>query len=361
MSELQEFKCPNCESSITFDSNLQKMKCPYCDAEFAVASLRSYLNDSQEPKQDDMNWGNDSGTWQEDELSGLRAYVCHSCGGEILTGEHTVATSCPFCDNPVVMKELVAGDWRPAAVIPFILDKEAAKTALREHYGGKRFLPKAFKNENHIDEIQGIYVPFWFFDADANTSITYHTTRDECWSDSTYHYTRTKHYRVIRKGTVRFRNVPVDGSSKLDDRLMESIEPFRMEGAVNFETAYLAGYLADKYDVNREYTRVRANARIKTSALKSLRSDLYGYTTSEEVSAVVQMENSRFRYVLCPVWLLNTTWREKKYTFAMNGQTGKLAGDLPEDRISKLLMFLCAFGIAGIACFALCCLLWLMW
>lgn len=360
MAVLQEFKCPNCKGSITFDSDTQKMKCPYCDAHFDVPSLRTWLRDKQESGQDDINWESVSVGWQEGELEGLRVYVCQSCGGEILTDENTVATACPFCDNPVVVKKLVAGDLKPDLVIPFKFDKEAAKAALREHYAGKSLLPGVFKKENHIDEIRGIYVPFWFFDADTHTRCTYHATKVENWSDLVYYYTRTKHYHVVKAGTMQFRNVPVDGSSKLDDRLMESIEPFDVTDAVTFETAYLSGYLADKYDVDTKKSMLRANARIKSSAMDAIQSRLPGFQSAQQESAVVQLNNTRCKYVLCPVWLLHTTWRGNRYTFAMNGQTGKLVGDLPRDYWAMARMFFGVAAMAGAAFFGLCYLVWMM-
>lgn len=123
---------------------------------------------------------------------------------------------------------------------------------MQRHYKGKKLLPKIFKKENHIDEIKGVYVPFWLFDADADADIRYKATRVRTWSDSDYDYTETSYYSIGRSGDIGFDRVPVDGSSKMPDDLMESIEPFKFEDAVDFKTAYLAGYLADKYDVTAE-------------------------------------------------------------------------------------------------------------
>lgn len=357
MAELQEFKCPNCEGAIAFDSTLQKMKCPYCNAEFKASSVQFRSKDDKKEKEDQSR-ENNGGVWQDAELKRLRGYVCQSCGGEILTDENTVATACPYCDNPVVVKSLVAGELRPDLVIPFKLDKEAAKAALRKHYSGKILLPRVFKDENHIDEIKGIYVPFWFFDAHVHARITYQATREERWSDPVCDYIKTKHYQVAKAASMVFRKVPVDGSTKLDDRLMESVEPFDMSEAVDFKTAYLAGYLADKYDVGMEECQLRANARIKSTALETLQDQPKGYKTIELEDIDIQLKESKYRYVLCPVWLLNTTWRGKRYTFAMNGQTGKLVGDLPGDSSAMIRLFLGVGALAGALCFALCYLLW---
>ncbi len=360
MSVLQQYKCPCCDGAIEFDSSLQKMKCPYCDTEFEMETLASYDEQLKSEQADDMNWDTAAGSeWQEGETEDLRVYSCKSCGGEIVGDETTAATSCPFCGNPVVMMGQFAGALKPDYVIPFKYDKKAAVEALKKHYSGKRLLPKVFADQNHIDEVKGVYVPVWLFDADANANIRYKATRVRSWSDSNYRYTETSFYSVIRRGNIGFERVPVDGSSKMDDTLMESIEPFDFSGAVDFQTAYLAGYLADKYDVDSEQSIDRANERIKKSTEDAFASTVQGYATVIPQSSTINLQNGVAKYALYPVWLLNTSWNGNKYMFAMNGQTGKFAGDLPLDKKAYKKWLWGLTGAIGAAAFAISYLLWL--
>lgn len=253
MSDLLEYKCPCCGGAIEFNSKLQKMKCPYCDTEFDMEAVKEFNEAAAEQQTDDYSWENASdNAWKEDEASGMSVYICQSCGGEIVADESTGASSCPFCGNPVVMSGKFSGALRPDFIIPFKLDKKAAKAGLSKHLHGKILLPKVFKKENHIDEIKGVYVPFWLFDTDASADIRYHATKTRCWSDSDYDYTETSHYSVFRAGNIGFNQIPVDGSSKIDNDLTESLEPYVTSEAVDFATPYLAGYVADKYDVSAE-------------------------------------------------------------------------------------------------------------
>ena len=361
MAVLQEYKCPCCGGAIAFDSTAQKMKCPYCDTEFDTEALKTYDSELQNEQADEMNWETTAGgEWQSGEADGLRSYVCKSCGGEIVGDENTAATSCPFCGNPVVMMGQFSGALKPDYVSPFKLDKKAAKEALKKHYQGKRLLPNVFKDQNHIDEIKGVYVPFWLFDADVNADIRYRATRIRTWSDANYNYTETSYFSVLRSGAVGFEHVPVDGSSKMADDLMESIEPFDFSQAVDFQTAYLAGYFADKYDVDAQQSIERANARIKQSTEQNFASTVSGYTSVVPESSSVRFFNGKAKYALYPVWLLNTSWEGKKYTFAMNGQTGKLVGDLPLDKSKYKKWFAGLAAGIGVATFAISYLLWLM-
>ncbi len=333
MSQLNDYKCPCCGGSIAFDANTQNMKCPYCDTEFEPETLKSYDEDLKSDSSDELKWDAAAGQeWQEGETDGIRIYICNSCGGEIIGDENSGAASCPYCDSPVVMKGAFAGDLKPDYVIPFKLDKKAAMEGLKKHISGKRLLPKVFKDENRIEEIKGIYVPFWLFDADADADARYRATRVRTWSDANFIYTKTSFFSVTRRGSMGFDKIPVDGSEKMPDDLMESIEPFDFSQAVDFQTAYLAGYLADKYDVSAEESISRANNRVRNTASQAFAATVSGYTTVTPENVNIRLKNSSAKYALYPVWLLNTTWNGKKYTFAMNGQTGEFVGDLPMDK-----------------------------
>ena len=360
MSVLQQFKCPCCDGAIEFDAGAQKMKCPYCDSEFEMETLQAYDAQLKEQPEDNMTWEAEAGSqWTPGETEGLRIYSCDTCGGEIVADETTGATECPFCGNPVVMKGQFAGSLKPDLVIPFKYDKKAAIAALTNHYKGKRLLPKVFKDENHIKEVKGLYVPVWLFDADSDAHVRYKATKTRVWSDSQYNYTETSHYSVARGGSIGFANVPVDGSTKMDDTMMESIEPFDIADAVDFQTAYLSGFLADKYDVDSETSIGRANERIKKTTEEAFASTVMGYSTVVPVSSNINLKNGHAKYALYPVWILNTMWNGQKFTFAMNGQTGKLAGDLPMDKKAFRSWLFGITGVVGAVLFALSYLFWL--
>lgn len=334
MSTILEYKCPCCGGAVNFDSNQQKMVCPYCDTEFDIETIKSIQDEDSSLKQPQkMEWeSNPDERWTDEDLKGMKVYVCQSCGGELIADDNTGATKCPYCDNPVILKSNFEGDLRPNFVIPFKLDKKAAKNAMLNHLKGKKLLPKIFKDENHIDEIKGVYVPFWLFGCDTYSRFQYNATKTRHWSDSKYDYKETSYFKVYREGSLEFKNVPVDGSEKMPNDLMESIEPYDFSQAVDFEIAYLAGYIADKYDVDSKQSIKRANERIANSVEDAFRNTAYGYTTVTKASGDVGYSKSSVKYALLPVWILNTTWKDKKFIFAMNGQTGKFVGNLPTDK-----------------------------
>ncbi|MBR5444573.1 MAG: hypothetical protein IKV57_00525 [Clostridia bacterium] len=350
MAEQLQYKCPCCGGSIEFDPGSQNLKCPYCDTEFEPETLQAYDAQLHETAEDQNDWNaGEENQFTDAETVGMGVYSCRSCGGEIVTDQTTGATHCPWCGSPVVLMGQFTGKRKPDLVIPFKLDNKAAKEGLWKYLSGKKLLPKVFSNENHIDEIRGIYVPVWLFDTNAEGHMRFKCTRSRVWQDKNYIYTETQYYSVIRDGSMVFADIPVDGSTKMADDLMESIEPFDLSEAVDFQTAYLSGYLADTYDVSAEDSIARANQRVKETMEKDISDSLrHDYDSVAKESSSFHCHDGRVRYALYPVWVLHTSWKEKDYLFAMNGQTGKFVGNLPVDKMAVLKWFLlCSVGFSA--------------
>ena len=278
----------------------------------------------------------------------LANYNCPSCGAQI-TGDDTLgSTVCPYCGQSTIVKGQFEGTLRPDYIIPFKVDKKAAMTAFEADFKNAPFLPDEFKSKKKIEEMAGVYVPFWMFDCDCDAYITYNAQRVTRWSDSNYNYTKTDYFKLFRAGSVGFANIPVDGSKKADDAYMEAVEPYNYEDAVDFNGAYLSGYLADKYDVSAEESIERANERVKNSTIAAFNdtTGMFQMVTPDE--SRVSFSNGKIRYSLLPVWMLNIKYLDKMYQFMVNGQTGKVVGEYPVDKSKKWKYFA---RIAGI-CYA---------
>ncbi len=366
-TQITNHKCLNCTGPLRFDGKLGKLKCDYCGSEFEPAAIEAAYAEREQKATEAFekdqaqktenaesaqaaaatgeHW--DSSAMSEewgDEANTMSSYACASCGAEIICDKTTAATSCLYCGNATVIPGQFSGMIKPDYVIPFELSKQDAIDALKKHYEGKFLLPKLFKSENHLDEIKGVYVPFWLFDGSADADITYKATKSVTVRQGDYNVTTTSHFNVRRAGTVSFDKIPVDASSKMPDVYMESIEPFDYSDLKPFSTAYMPGYLADKYDVSIENCSPRADQRAENSAIETMQSSVGGYTTCIPISKNVNLKRGQVKYVLAPVWLLNTRWKDKTFLFAMNGQTGKMVGDLPCDNGKLMRLSLAVFA-----------------
>ena len=329
-SAVLEYKCPCCNAGLVFGNETQQLKCEYCDNLFDIDTVKAYNESEASPKSEAFTWDDtEKQEWSESEQQYVQAFQCPSCGGEIVTDEHTAATFCPFCDNPTIMPSRVRAGLKPDSVIPFKKGKEDAKAAFLQMCKGKPLLPKEFTSEQRVEKITGIYVPFWLYDCDADFDGSYKATRIHRWSDSRYHYTKTDHFLLRRSADANFTGIPMDGSSKMDDSFMESIEPYDYSQLEAFDTAYLSGYFADKYDIPSENGKGRIRQRVEQSMHDQLQNSLIGYATVIPSTKNINITHSKARYVLLPIWMLNTKYQDKIYTFAMNGQTGKMTGAFP--------------------------------
>jgi len=331
--DIKEYKCPNCGGAVKFDSSSQKMKCPYCDAEFEINALEEHQKQIAERSNDNFDWGEKRAeeTLNESELDDLISGVCPSCGAELLGDKNTVAMVCPCCGNAQIVSQRLSGFLKPDYLIPFKQDKKAAVEALKKFNKGKRLLPDFFTEDNHINSMQGVYAPFWLFDAEASGRICYKATKEKNRKDSSFSYTETSFYSIVRDGNISFEKIPVDGSEKMDDAYMDAIEPFDYKQLQEFHTSFLAGYVAEKYDVDAEKSKERAAERIKASVESEFARSVSGYNSVEIESSSVNVKGSKQSYALFPVWILNTKYKKENYLFMMNGESGKLVGRLPID------------------------------
>ena len=329
-SSVLEFKCPCCNAPLVYGGNEQQLKCEYCDNSFDLDTLRACQESEQPENPTEIQWDSKSSQqWSQDDQSQLQVYLCDACGGQLISDEHTAATFCPYCGNPAILPSRLAGGLKPDGVIPFKTTKEDAQAAFLKLCNGKPLLPRFFTDKQQLEKITGIYVPFWLYDCSADLNGSYKATRIRTWSDSRYIYTKTDHFLLRRQADAAYSGIPMDGSSKMEDAFMESIEPYQYDDLVDFEMAYLSGYLADKYDVESSTGEDRVRQRVETSLNDHVQSSFLGYSTVIPTSRNIQINHGNAKYVLLPVWMLNTKYKGKTYTFAMNGQTGKMTGAFP--------------------------------
>lgn len=343
-AQVTNHKCPSCMAPLHYSAVSGKLECEYCESAYSVeeieamyaqkeAAAETAFVEAQQQEEAEQPWDVSAlqTDWGED-AAGMRAYSCPSCGAELVCDHTTAATSCPYCGNPTIVPGQFSGTLKPDCVIPFKVDKATAVAKLKQYYKGKLFLPKVFADENRIDQIKGIYVPFWLFDGQAKADMQFKATRSHRRRQGEYEVITTEHFMVQRSGTVTFEKIPVDASTKMPDAYMDAIEPFDYSALTDFSTAYLPGYLADKYDVDAASCGARADERAENTAVATMTQDAAMlYETCVPVHKNVKLIRGSVKYALLPVWMLHTKWKQQDYLFAINGQTGKMVGNLPVD------------------------------
>lgn len=284
-------------------------------------------------------------SWNDEEREGMRSYVCSSCGAQLTADATTAIKECPYCGNQAMAPGTFVDGAKPDVVIPFKLDKTAAEQALTNYYKGKKFLPKEFAAANRIAHVQGVYVPFWLYDGTASGQGTFEARNIRTWREGKYEVTETDVFRAWREGSSAFSRIPADGSAKMPDGHMDAIEPFDYNELVPFSVAYLPGYSAERYDQDADECRHRAEHRMENTLADQLRGTVTGYDQVDPGHVDANVEFGELQQALLPVWMLHTRWNDEDYLFAMNGQTGRLVGDLPVSPLKVVLWFVGLFAV----------------
>lgn len=335
-------KCPGCGAPIHFIPSLGKWKCDYCNSEFSLEEMQKHNNASSIE-----NNNKEVGENKIEETINYISYKCGNCGAEIVADEQTAATFCLYCGNTAILKNKLSGEFSPDLIIPFKTEKKAAIEAFAGLSKGRPFMPKDFNSPNNIKKIRGIYIPFWLYDLNVNGSVNFNGTIVKSWTSGDRHYTKTDYYKLYRTGSMKFKKIPVDGSTRFANDIMNSIEPFNYNDLVQYNHAYLSGFFAEKFDIDSDEAINDAALRALESSKQCMLDDAPRYSGKIIFENTLQSSIEKKQYAMLPVWMVNVKYKDKFYTFAMNGQTGEFIGNIPLDKkkviIWTILMFLGIF------------------
>ncbi len=322
------YKCKNCGGPVKYSATLGKFDCEYCNTVYTEdeVKLLDLLSERDEVVESSNN-----GEYVE--------YHCPSCGANIVTDETTIATTCYYCNNPIVMTGKLESSQMPTRVIPFKVDKKKALESFDNWIKKKKFVPKSFYNDKkEIEEINGVYFPYWLYNTKVLVDLDREGSRTYSRTEGDYKVTYRKDFRIIRKGDVVVKNLPKLALAKSNKVLVESVYPFDFNTSIKFDSSYLSGFVAEKKDIEKE------------ELMSSIEDDVYKYSTrvveksmtGERVRVVnndFRVQRGSFEYAMLPVWAIsyNDKDSDKHYFFSVNGQTGKVVGKLPIV-MSKLIL-----------------------
>ncbi len=336
MEKVLDEKCLNCGASIKYNPKKKKFICDYCGGEFELEELNKYKEKLQKKNNLEREFS---------KMEDMNGYHCKNCGAEIISLDNISSTTCLYCKSSAIIKNRLTGIYKPDSIIPFKYTKEDAINAFKDLSKGRLLIPKEFKNINNIEDMEGLYVPFWLYDCSNDCYLKCDGTKVSTWMDYRYIYTKTDYYKIERGGVLSFESVPNDAATRFDDVIMNSIEPFNYKDLVEFNPSYLAGFLSEKYDVLSSEAYKNASSRIENDSKAYLKMEMLGYNTllEKEKSNHITLNNTK--YVFLPVFVLNFKYKNKIYHFAMNGQTKKMVGEIPVDKKKLFLLIIGSFLI----------------
>ncbi|MBP5705802.1 MAG: hypothetical protein J6W76_00850 [Spirochaetales bacterium] len=341
---VKQYKCPSCGATLSFDAEHQSVKCGTCGNTY---SITEFSEKGVGNENGGFDWGDYKRNLSSETINNTTVYQCEACGAVIETESTTMATACPFCENNVVIKDRASGGLKPNGIIPFKITKDELPAIIKKFYHKKKLLPGNFFSKSVLEKAQGVYVPFWLYDSDIDGSVSFTAKKERHYREGDYSCTETKYYDAYRSGALSFSKIPADAIVKMNNDMMDSLEPFDFADLKKFDGVYLTGYVADRFDSSPDDELGRAGQRMKTSTESKFQSTVTGYSSVTVKSESLQLKNASVSYVLLPVYLINCHYNDKVYQYAVNGQTGKVVGELPISKAKYWMYFSRAFAVAA--------------
>lgn len=305
--EVVDNKCPSCGASLEYNIDTQNWKCKHCRKEYNLEEVKKIKHTTKK---------------------GLSELVCPTCNAKLITNDNIISTKCIYCRNDVIVENTHDKITKPDKIIPFKLGKKELKKVLKEYTKNKKLLPENFDINKYVNNAQGIYIPFWLFTNKYNATV-----RDN--------------NKIVKKADVTFENIPFDANEHLDNNLIRSIEPYDYKELIKFDSSYLAGFIAQKYDVESNKGKKDIKERCAMSIEELFSNPKSKYAVANNL-VTETLSNEKVEYALFPLWLIDIEYDNENYLIAVNGQTGKVSGFLPISKWKKINLNMLIFTITTI-------------
>lgn len=328
--------CPACGGQAEWNPAKQMLLCPFCGAESpyeghkaggAVSEI-DLLKMLRELPEEQRGWD-----------TARRSVQCQSCKAVMVFDPAKVGKNCEFCGSPALVDyQELQSPVRPQSLLPFKLSQSDVRDRMKRWYSGRWFAPNAFKHKSLIDQLHGLYVPYWTFDAQvhcewqAEAGHYYYTT--ESYTDSQGR-TQTRQVQHIRweyaAGSIDhfFDDEPVPATKGVDHSLLRQVEPFPTKELVPYDTAFLSGFVVERYQINLEEAAAASVGQMNDE-LESMCSRQVPGDTQRNLRLQPEYSAQTFKHTLLPIWLLTYKYRSKTFNVVANGYTGEIAGEYPK-------------------------------
>ena len=326
MSDVSVKTCPSCGGRLVYQPESSQMKCDFCGSFHSVESVSADTYSGQAPRQEENAFERE-----------LAECTCQSCGARVCAQNEVISLGCPYCNNPLIINSRVSRRFKPDGIIPFAFSADEAMRLFRNYTQKLWFVPKELKQNSKPDDFRAMYAPFFLFDFDVSGEVG----------------------KKGQMGQMEINKLPIDASTNFPDDLMDTISPYDYQKMRPFSSDFLRGFLGETYNENSESFMSRANQMVQETFDSYIA--LQQNKMPGQVNTEMSLKTRREYYVLLPVYLFSVVHLGKKYYFAVNGQTGKVAGNLPYEKqlkhMSKIMALIAwlIFGmpVLGVAIFLL--------
>ena len=336
ITALEKHPCAACGAQAEWNASKQRLVCPFCGTEAPYEADK----DTGKIREIDLvtalrELPDEQRGWQTDR----RSVQCRSCRAVMVYDPARVGQNCEFCGSPALVDyQEIKAPIRPQSLLPFKITISQVRDRMRQWYAGRWFAPGALIRRALVDQVKGIYVPYWTFDAQVHcpwqAEAGYHYYVQEEFTDNqgrrqVRQVQRTRWENAQGEIDHFFDDEPVPGTRGVDRTLLRGVEPFPTGDLLPYDTAYLSGFMVEHYQVVLldavKESKDSMHGQLEALCAREIPGDTY---RNLRISPVYSGET--FKHVLVPVWLLTYTYGAKVYQVVANGYTGKIAGRYPK-------------------------------
>lgn len=339
------YKCESCGGIMEFDVKSQGLKCPNC------GNCQEISNDDSKIEEHKLTL--DIARKIRVEQKETKTMECKGCGAFIEVGGHDTATKCPYCGSSYVLADKQAETLIPDGVVPFKIDKNDAHQRFNNWMKKRLLAPNELKNLYQRGGFQGVYIPYWTFDAQASFSYSGEggkdrrvTRRDS--DGKTQTYIETDWYHTSGYIEHFFDDVQIPASIRYKKGLFKGVEPYNLKQLSSYSPDYISGYLSENYSIGLEDGHREAAGIMVNEVSRMAERDIERrYDRSRNVRVNGDFSRETYKHILIPVYSTTYNYKNETYNVMINGQTGKVSGDYPKSFI-KIALIVIALIIAFI-------------
>jgi LSD1 subclass zinc finger protein len=354
-----ELACNGCGALLKFKPGTQNLACEYCGAQNAIAQPDVKAIVQETSLEDHLNKN-----WEQEEKVEVTSVKCDSCHAINTFDPKTVSDKCAFCGSPLVVKSASTSKMhKPEYVLPFGIDKQKAGQNFGKWLSSLWFAPSDLKHyADSANGLNGVYLPFWTFDCNTNSSYTGQRGEDYMVTESyTAHengknvtrqrqVTKTRWHSAAGQVSNIFDDVLIEASTSLNKSKLRSLEPWDLKNLVNYDDKYLSGFRTESFSVDLKSGYGEAKQRMAPEIESTIRQDIGG--DRQTISSVsTTYNNPTFKHILLPVWLSAYRYNNKVYQFLINARTGEVQGERPYSTIKIVLAVLGGIALLAVLYF----------
>ncbi len=334
--------CSGCGDNMVYNPETESLFCPSCKSAKKVVSKSGMPKHNVDDNSELLT--NKNQDWSKQNKS----MECPNCGAHVVLNNFQVTSHCPYCDTSLIVSTNNSSVKQPDSIIPFKISRKQAEIKFKEQIKGRALAPKKFKQSIKADEIHAYYFPSFIFDANCSSTYsgrlyTTYTVKDK----NGFSETKKRHFSINGIKNTNHTNIEIEASSKLSQAELSSVRPYNFNEVKQYTDEFVYGY---ELECNSSSVKETSN-QVKHSIEQKIKSEIlisYKHDGVEKLDINTHYDSFKYSYCALPMYRINYTYKDKKYSNVMNGQTGKLGGDYPKSKAKIISLVLGILLIVGL-------------